>query len=386
MLGMFIAALNLRIAIIAVSPLLEEIRRDTGMSSPLAGMLTTLPVLCFAISSPLAPRLARRFGLDLVLVVSTSVLALAIVARLLPPMAMLFISTAIIGLAIGIGNVLLPASIKRDFPRQTGLMTGLLTMAISASGAIGAGLTIPLQNATGLAWRGTLALWAIPITIAIIALLPRLRSSQRPARPAIPLPHVDVNLWRDPVAWSVTMIMGLQSFSFYALASWFPTMMADHGMSNERAGFLLSLANFSGFFTSFLVPIFATRQRDQRNYVTATVACWTLSLLGLLFFPVDGTVLWMILWGLAAGSGLGISLSFFSLRSPDIRHAAQLSGMAQTVGYSLAATGPFIIGLLHDLTGGWSVSLLFLIGILGVMLVFGLNAGRDRQVGQATNG
>lgn len=381
MLGVIVTAVNLRISIIAVSPLLEDIRVDTGISSTAAGLLTTLPVLCFGLCSPLAPRLARRFGLDLVLFGAMIVLALAIVLRLVPATSMLFLATALIGMVVGLGNVLLPASIKRDFPHRTGLMTGLLTMAMSASGTIGAGLTIPLQDMTGFAWRGTLSLWAIPVVVAIVALLPRLRSHQVTARAAVRKPHVAINLWRDPVAWSVTILMGLQSFSFYALATWFPTMMADHGMSNERAGFLLSLANFAGFFSSFFVPLFASRRHDQRAFVVATIACWAVSLLGMLIFPVDATVLWIVLWGLAAGSGLSLSLSFFSLRSPDIQHAAQLSGMAQTVGYCLAATGPFLIGFLHDLTGGWAVSLVFLLGVLGIMLFFGLNAARDRLVG-----
>jgi len=380
---MVVTALNLRMAIIAVSPLLEQIRDDTGLSSPLAGMLTTLPVFCFAISSLTAPRLARRFGLDQAIIGSTAVLVLAIVARLLPPLPLLYLTTAIIGLAIGIGNVLLPASIKRDFPHKTGIMTGLLTMAISGSGAIGAGLTIPLQNATGFDWRGTLALWAIPIALALALLLPRLWMGRAGEKPLLPSPALAVNLWRDPVAWSVTMLMGLQSFSFYALVSWFPTMMSDHGMESQQAGFLLSLANFAGFFTSFFTPIFAVRRRDQRAYMIGTFIVWVISLVCLLLFPMQGTAIWMILWGAAAGAGLGLPLSFFSLRSPDTRHAAQLSGMAQSVGYALAATGPFLIGLLRDLTGGWTVSLLFLIGILVVMLFFGLSAARDRLVGAA---
>jgi CP family cyanate transporter-like MFS transporter len=191
-----------------------------------------------------------------------------------------------------------------------------------------------------------------------------------------------LNLWRDPVAWSVTALMGLQSFSFYALATWFPTMMGDHGMSDDHAGFLLSLANFAGFFTAFFVPVFASRKRDQRPYIVATIVVWFVSLLGLLVAPMSAPEFWVILWGLASGSALSLSLSFFTLRSPDIQHAAQLSGMAQTVGYIVAASGPFLVGFLHDQTGGWNASLVFLMAVLGIMLFFGLHAARDRQVGQ----
>lgn len=380
-LGVIITAVNLRIVIIAVSPLLDQIRASTGLSSTAAGLLTTLPVLCFGIFAPLAPRLARRFGLDLVLLGTMIVLTLGILIRFAPGTPLLFIGTGVIGIAIAIGNVLLPASIKRDFPHQLGVMTGLLTMAISASGTIGAGFTIPLQKQTGFDWRGTLALWAIPVVVAVIALIPRLRLNQ-PGKRGPAHRHVPINLWRDPVAWAVTLIMGLQSFSFYALATWFPTMMAEHGMSSEHAGLLLSLANFAGFFSSFFVPVFASRRRDQRVYVLAMAVCWSISLGGLLIAPMTLTLLWMILWGAAAGAALSLSLSFITLRSPDAPHAAQLSGMAQTVGYCLAATGPSLMGALRDTTGSWSIPLLLLQGILAVMLIAGLNAGKDRLVGQ----
>jgi CP family cyanate transporter-like MFS transporter len=386
MIGVLITAVNLRISIIAVSPLLDDIRDDVGLSSTMAGLLTTLPVLCFGLFSPVAPRLAHRFGLDTALLGAMIVLCAAIAFRSLPSTAVLFLATAVIGMAIGVGNVLLPASIKRDFPHQTGLMTGLLTMAMSASGTIGAGLTIPLQEASGFDWRGTLALWAIPVIVAVAALAPRLgfqreTRDQRKARP-----RTRIDLWRDPVAWSVTGIMGLQSFSFYALAAWFPTMMIDNGMSHDRAGLLLSLANLAGFFSSFFVPVFASRRRNQVPYVAATGGTWFIALLGLLAAPMWAPVLWVVIWGLAAGSALSLSLSFFALRSPDSQHAAQLSGMAQTVGYIVAATGPSIVGFLHDRTGGWNTSLVFLMGVLAVMLVFGLHAARDRQVGNAHPG
>jgi CP family cyanate transporter-like MFS transporter len=224
------------------------------------------------------------------------------------------------------------------------------------------------------------------VVIAVIALAPRLglHRESRDIRRA--RPRIRINLWRDPVAWSVTGIMGLQSFSFYALAAWFPTMMIDNGMSHDRAGLLLSLANLAGFFSAFLVPVFASRRRSQVPYVAATVGTWFVALLGLLVAPMSAPVVWVIIWGLAAGSALSLSLSFFALRSPDSQHAAQLSGMAQTVGYIVAASGPSIVGFLHDQTGGWTTSILFLMGVLGVMLFFGLHAARDRQVGSSLPG
>ncbi len=384
--GVLISALNLRAVIIAISPMLEEIRASTGISSTAAGLLTTLPILCFGLFAHVAPRLARRFGLDLVLWGTMVVLTGGILIRIVPTIAALFLGTAVIGMAIGIANVLLPASIKRDFPHRTGPMTGLLTMAMSASGTLGVGLTIPLQKLTGFGWHGTLALWGVLSAVAIVALLPRLKLNASAAsraessrfRPAI-------SLWRDRLAWQVTLVMGLQSFIFYSLVAWFPTMMGDHGMSNEHAGLVLSFANLAGFVASFFVPVLASRRRDQRAFIIGTVSVWIVSILGLLFLPTTGVVIWMLLFGSCAGSALSLSLSFFSLRSPDIHHAAQLSGMAQTVGYCFAATGPFLFGALHDITGSWDPPLIgLLVAMMGVFLA-GLGAGRNRLVGQTNS-
>ncbi|MGI8484424.1 MAG: CynX/NimT family MFS transporter [Thermomicrobiales bacterium] len=381
--GVLITALNLRIVIIAISPMLEQIRATTGISSTAAGLLTTLPVLCFGLFAHVAPQLARRFGLDLVLWGTMVVLTAGIAIRIMPTILALFVGTAVIGMAIGIANVLLPASIKRDFPHNAGPMTGLLTMAMSASGTIGVGLTIPMQNLTGFSWQGTLGLWGLLSAVAIVALLPRLRlntplrtlSGSANSRPTI-------SLWRDRLAWQVTILMGLQSFIFYSLVAWFPSMMGEHGVSNEHAGLLLSLANLAGFVSSFFVPVMASRRRDQRAFVTGTALVWIVSIVGIMIFPTTGILLWMVLFGGCAGSALSLSLSFFSLRSPDTNHAAQLSGMAQTVGYCLAATGPFLFGAAHDLTGTWDVPLIGLILAMVGVLFAGLGAGRNRQVGQ----
>ena len=363
--------------------MLEEIRVSTGISSTAAGLLTTLPILCFGLFAHVAPRLARRFGLDLVLWGTMVVLTGGILIRLVPTITALFLGTAVIGMAIGIANVLLPASIKRDFPHRTGPMTGLLTMAMSASGTLGVGLTIPLQRLSGFGWHGTLALWGVLSAVAIVALLPRLRlNASASSRAESGRSRPSISLWRDRLAWQVTLVMGLQSFIFYSLVAWFPTMMGDHGMSNEHAGLTLSFANLAGFVASFFVPVLASRHRDQRAFIAGTVAVWIVSILGLLIFPTTGVIVWMLLFGACAGSALSLSLSFLSLRSPDIYHAAQLSGMAQTVGYCFAATGPFLFGALHDATGSWNPPLIgLLVAMMGVFLA-GLGAGRNRLVGQ----
>ncbi len=390
--SILIVALNLRATIIAVSPLLDAIRDDTGISGTLAGLLTTLPVVLFGLLASVAPRLARRFGTDLVVAGTMTVLAGGILLRLAQPVPFLFLGTAIAGAAIAIANVLMPAIVKRDFPGQMGLMTGLYTMGISAGGAFGAGLTLPVARAAGLDWRGALAIWAFPAIFAIAFLSLRLilqaarqSDAERAARldrsvatrrPPTP------SLWRDPLAWRVSLFMGLQSFIFFAVSSWTPTLLVDNGMTEARAGLMLSLANIFGLVASFVAPIVANRARDQRTLIAVVVAIWAVGIGGLLIAPTSWTILWMALFGIAAGAALSIALTLIVLRSPDTPHAAALSGMAQSVGYLLAATGPSIVGALHDLSGGWHAPVVFVLLVLVPTLLFGLAAGRDRLVGQ----
>ncbi|MGB3329391.1 MAG: MFS transporter, partial [Thermomicrobiales bacterium] len=316
------------------------------------------------------------------LIVAMLALIAGNVVRVVPSTTILFAGTAVLGLGIGIANVLLPASIKRDFPNNAGTMTGLLSMTMSLSGTIGVGLTIPLQDLSGYSWRGTLALWAIPTVFAVGTLLPRLTmhlGGSVPARGATGAGTI--NLWRDRLAWEVTFMMGLQAFVFYAIATWYPSMMLDHGVTKAEAGLYLSVTNFAGMFSSFLVPMWASRRQNQQAYILGTSALLVIGLVGLLIAPTTFPLLWMLVFGLGVGAALGLAIAFFSLRSRDVHHAAHLSGMAQFVGYCLAASGPFLIGILHDVSGGWTVPLLVVLGGVVAMTVAGLGAARDRYVG-----
>jgi len=379
--GIIATALNLRIVINALALVLDEIRDSTGISSSAAGLLSTLPVLCFGIIAPLAPKLARKIGLDQALWLAMIALAVGILSRLIASTTMLFVGTAIIGMAIGIANVLLPASLKRDFPTQTGLMTGVLTMTMSLSGTIGVGLTVPVQDLTGFSWRGTLAVWTIPAIVALVALMPRffladVRHAVAPATGA----HRPINLWRNRLAWEVTLVMGLQAFVFYSIATWFPTLMLDHGIEKGEAGLYLSIANLAGFVSSFIVPVVASRRHDQRAALLVSMVLIASAIVALIVAPTTLVWLTMTIFGLGVGGALSLAVAFFSLRSPDLDHAAQLSGMAQSVGYCLAATGPFLIGALHDTVGGWTVPLIVILIAIAIMTVAGYGAAQNRQV------
>lgn len=379
-LGVMAIALCLRSPILTVSPLLDTIQDDLGVPATIMGLLTTTPVICFGIFAGFAPRLAELVGIDKVIVGMIALLGLGIVIRSLPPLAALFGGTIVIGAAIAVGNVLMPALVKRDFPHHISLMTSLYVMSISIGGSLGAGATIPVQHRFDLTWRATLAIWLVPVAIALAFHAPRAWRGRGATLPRGNAPRI--RLWGDRLAWNVSLFMGLQSFMFYSVGSWIPAILTDGGMDDGRAGFMLSVTNIVGLFASFAAPILARKGRDQRWLILVVIGIWTVAMTGLVIDPTSWTVIWMILFGGASGAALSMGLSLIVLRAPDTAHAATLSGMAQGVGYLIAATGPFMMGALHDLSGGWRLPLVVALVMLVPTLIAGLGAGRKRFVGQ----
>ncbi len=361
----------MRGTIVGVGPLLEAIRDETGMSNTVAGLLTTLPVICFGALAGVAPRLARRFGIDLVIWLTMVGLTIGILIRLGSSLALLFLGTVVIGASIALANVLVPAVIKRDFPHRTGLMTGIYTMCIAGGGSLAAGLMVPIEERSRLDWRETLALLAIPSLVAVVVLIPRLRLNSRSRESVMSRGIAAPRLWRNRLAWQVSLFMGLQSFIYYGMGSWMSPFLSDAGLSDERAGLMWSICNLAGLPFSFIVPVVAQKLPDQRPLVVWVIAFWAASVVGLLVAPAGYALLWMVLFGVAGGSSLSLALMFIVLRSPDTAHASVLSGMAQAIGYTLAATAPFLFGALHDLTGSWQAS----VTMIGLMLVPTLWAG-----------
>jgi len=391
-IAILLLAGNLRAAITSVGPLVGEIRADTGISHGLAGLITTLPLLAFAALSSLAPRIGRRFGIERTLLASLVVLAAGILLRSSGPVAALFGGTALLGLAIAAGNVLLPGLVKRDFPDRTGWMTGLYGGAMGGMATIAVALSVPLADRAGLGWRGSLVCWAAPAAAAALVWVPLARRHAAPGSPATPgssatpgPPAADPagappSLWRSGLAWQVTLFMGLQSLVFYSTIAWLAEILRDRGLSASGAGWLVSVAQLAGLVTSLAVPPIATRRPSQRVHASASALVSLAGYSGLLLSGRGLLPLWCVLMGLGQGGLFSLALTMFALRAPDARRAAELSGMAQTVGYLLAATGPAALGLVHDLTGAWTVPLAGLAATTVVILLAGLAAGRDALV------
>ncbi|MDQ5814197.1 MAG: MFS transporter [Actinomycetota bacterium] len=381
--GIVLLAVNLRPALTGLTPLIGQIRADTGISYGVAGLLTALPLLAMGLLSPIASLLAHRFGMERVLLASMLVLAAGILLRSARAVTALFLGTAVLGAAIAIGNVLLPGLVKREFPERVGLMTSTYSTALAVSAAIAAGASFPLADQVGIGWRASLGSWALLALVAAVAWLPQMRSA-RPTN-ASPADSQGVNgPWRSALAWQVTLFMGLQSLGYYVVLTWLPEILQEQaGISASLAGWMLALAQAVGIASIFLAPVLAGMRPSQHGVVVVAVALTGAGALGLLVAAETATALWVVLLGLGQGACFSLALTFFALRAPDSEHAAALSGMAQTVGYLLAAVGPFLFGLLRDTTHAWTVPLALLFAVAVCLLLTGLGAARDAYVGRA---
>jgi MFS transporter, CP family, cyanate transporter len=374
-------ALNLRMAVASVPPLIDELRDSVPLSGTAAGVLTTLPVVCMALGATVVPRLSRRMGHELPLVLVGITMAAGILVRVIPGVGALYLGTTIAGIGIALGNVLVPSLVKRDFHERAGFMTGVYTMAIGTSAGLAAGLTVPIENAFGQGWRPALGVWALPALVAAAIWIPFARHPSAVADRRTRTVHEPTGLRRDRLAWQVTLFMGVQSLMFYSLLSWMPSILRDNGMSKGTAGAYLSIFTLLGIPVSFAVPLIAARMRDQRVLAAASVFLLASGVLGLIVSPGNAAIIWTVLAGCSQAATLSLSFLYFVLRSRSQMEAAELSSMSQSFGYALAAVGPVVMGALHEATGGWTIPLWFLLALMVPELVFGVLAGRDRHVG-----
>ncbi|MCK0754411.1 CynX/NimT family MFS transporter [Chromohalobacter japonicus] len=388
LVALLLVALNLRPALTSVSPVLGNIAEALALSPSWQGILTTLPVLFLGLAAPLAPRLVRRIGPERSVFTALVVLAVALLTRPYIGTLGLFLGTAVAGGCIGIIGVLLPGIVKRDFPRRVSIMTGLYTVALNLGASAAAGTTEPLrqlldgawqgvsQGASYSPWQGALAFWLLPAVIAALFWLPQLKGT-KPTR--VPTRR-GARLRHDSLAWQVSLFMGLQSSLAYIVFGWLPTILQDRGLAAVTAGLALSVSILLQVSTAILAPWIGSRMRDQRTVLIGVMTLTLTGLLGCLYAPIDSIWLWIVVLGLGQGGTFSMALTLLALRAPDATTAASLSAMAQGIGYTLAALGPLLVGVLHDWSGGWNV-VGFLVSVLGLgALVMALGAGRARQV------
>ncbi|MFJ3216948.1 CynX/NimT family MFS transporter [Kitasatospora sp. NPDC086801] len=408
--GIVLVALNMRACLAAVSPMVGEIQRTFGLSATASGLITTVPVLFQGVGAPLTPRLTRRFGTERVVLGAVLVLGAGVLLRVLPSVAALYAGCVVIGVAIAVLNVSMPGLVKREFPDRAATMTGVYSTTMLVGATLAAGLSVPLEHALGGGWQASLGTWSLLALIAAVAWLPQVlrarqeraaasgaaasgaavpagpaagRAAGRAAGPAagrVAEKPIE-GIWRSPMAWQISLFMGISSLLVYTLVAWMPTILADHGMDRGEAGLVFAFSNLVQVAGAFLVPLLAGRMTRQRGLAVAMAGLNGLGIALLLIAPVSGAWVSATILGVAQGGSLGLGLAFIVLRTSSAAGAAQLGGMSQAVGYLVAAAGPVGAGALHQLTGGWTATLVLMLVLATVVGAAGWGAGRNRTLG-----
>jgi len=402
-------AINLRMTITAVGPLLDQIGDDEGLSPAVLGLLSSVPLLSWAAFSPFSHWVGSRLGMTSAVSWALVALALGTLLRSLTGSHVnLWAGTALIGLGLAVTNVLMPAVIKREFPTRVPLLMGVYTAALSAMAALAAGIAVPLSalpldSGEPAGWRFALIMMGAPIPLAIAVWLIATRGRRRLAAPrpgegailaAEPLaglaaesfsptdesrPPAGRRIWRDSLAWQVSLYMGSQSVVFYTISGWFASSQIAHGLSATAAGAQIMMYQLIGIGGSLLLPLLARDLRVRRWLPALIPAFGLIAWVGIPLAPA-AMPLWIVMAGLTAGASLTISLTLMAMRSRTSEQASALSGMAQAVGYLVAAAGPLLFGVLLGATGNWILpfSIIWLTGI--AQLLLGVSVGRPRFV------
>ena len=374
-----LTAMNLRPAVTSVAPLLGDMRDELGTSATWAGLLTTMPGLCFAAAGLAAPRLSNRFGLGRVVSVALVALTAGLAIRALDGPHVVIGATLLACAGIALVNVLIPVVIKGSFPARVGLMTGIYTAALQGGGALGSAVTPGLEQPLG-GWRAALAAWAVVALIALLAWLPAARRHRGSwAYSATPVDGERRSLLRNPLAWIVTAFFGSQAFLAYIVMGWLPQVFIDNGVDKVDAGLLVGLVSLIGVPIALIIAPLAARSAHQSGWIVGLGVLGFSGAVGLMVAPGAAPLLWSVLIGIGM-SAFSLALTVIALRARNAADTAQLSGMAQGIGYLFAGTGPFLFGLLHDVSDDWTIPFAMFLVVYVVQIVAGAAAGRSRFV------
>ncbi|WP_219470693.1 CynX/NimT family MFS transporter [Nonomuraea rhizosphaerae] len=376
-LGIVLAAINLRTAVTSVGPLLDQLAAALGMSSVGTGLLTTLPVLAFATVGAVTPTLARRVGEHRLLLLALIALGAGLLVRSLVESAPVFLLSSAVALSGGaVGNVLIPTLIKRHFPARTGTMTTVYTVALAVGTMLAASATVPIERASG-DWHIALGVWAALAAVAALPWLALLRTE--PERDTGRRDAGLRRLARSKLAWMVAIYFGTQSMIAYIMFGWLATILTDSGYTTGQAGLVLGVFTALNIPVSILVPVVASRFRDQRPVVVALVVFYAVGFLGLWLAPASTAMVWVTLVAVGMGS-FPLALMMLALRTRTPETTAALSAFGQSAGYLIAGAGPLLVGVLHQMTGGWALPYALIFAVLVAQLLTGLYAGRERYL------
>lgn len=381
-IGIIFVGINLRPAITSVGPLIGMIRTDIQIANWVAGLLTSLPLIAFAIMSVAAAKIAVRFTNERTLYFGLAILVCGIFIRSVSLISLLLVGTLLIGLGIAVCNVLLPSIIKEHFPTKVPFMTSIYSTIMGIFAATASGISIPLAVGLNFGWQNSLLIWSIPAILATVVWIYISSKQTKRKKQKVAVNVVsDERIWSSPLAWQVALFLGLQSFLFYVTISWLPEILTSFDINIATAGWLLSIAQFIGLPASFFAPIIAGKFKSQSTVVLITGSFGVIGYLGLLVSNSYIIVVMSTMFiGITLSGGFALALSFIGLRSSNAKDAALLSGMGQTIGYLFAATGPLFIGYFFDLTNKWTISLILCVIVTVLAIIFGMLAGRNRYI------
>ncbi|QZY92599.1 MFS transporter (plasmid) [Pantoea dispersa] len=374
--GVLVVATNLRAPFTGLPPVLDLVTRDFHLTTTMTGLILTLPLLVFALLSPISAWLGKKLGLSRALFAGVSLVAGGILLRAFDTPGALFTGTAVIGAGIAIANVLLPSLIKRSFPERIGLITGCYVLSMGIAATIASTAIVPLSASIG--WSNALlALIVLPL-LAIALWIPQLRRS--PAAEVVITPRGSSSvIWHSALAWQVTLFLGLNSVISYIAISWLPAILTDAGMTPAKAGTMHGILQLAIALPGLIIGPTLRHMKDQRIAAVISAGSMALGFLGLMVFPCQAAI-WSVLLGLGSGASFILGLTFIGLRTEHAGQAAVLSGMAQCIGYLLAAAGPVVIGKLHEIFHNWYMPLILCVTLALFDAVFGLLAGRQRII------
>ncbi len=372
-------AFNLRAPITAVGSIIDMIQSEYSLSAGVAGSITTLPLIAFAVVSPFVSLFSKRYGYGKVMALGIALIFIGELVRSYTACAGLFIGTGLLGVGIAIGNVLIPTIIKSQFPTKLGVMTSIYVTSMCISAAIGAGISIPLASNLGLGWQNSLAVWASISVVTLAAWMFQVNKKSSSSAPQVQSKGKG-SIWRSKTAWWVTLYMGIQSLIFYSLVAWLPTIIIAKGMTPNFAGTVALTYQLLAIPATLTIPMLCARFKRQ-SMLTIFVSALYIVGVGLLLMATSHFVILCsaVMMSLAMGASISASIAFISLRSPNATRTSELSGMAQSAGYLLAAVGPTLFGTLYDFTGSWTPTISLILVLLVLLGFCGYKAGRDRH-------
>jgi CP family cyanate transporter-like MFS transporter len=372
---------NLRSPITSVGPVLNQISNSLHLNNLQSSMLTSIPLMMFASCSVLVSKFSHRFSINRFLLYALIILSFGLFMRVFGSVWTLFTGSVFIGLGVCIGNVITPGYIKNNFPKQIGLMTGIFAVSMNLTAALASGYSVSLGEWTGYGWRGSLGIWLVIALLALFVVTVELllnRSSVQ--QTGASLVKSDFNMFKSKQAWNISIFMGLQSLVYYSLISWLPAVLGDYGMQGNEPGWILFVIQISMIPITFVGPIIANKMKDQKAMIVFIFILMLTSVLMFAWLRSEWIYATAVLLGLSNGLSFSLSILFFSLRTRSSANAIKISGMAQSVGYLIAAFGPAVFGKLHDFDPSWKWSFYFLGLSITTMFYFGMKAARRKFV------